>query len=114
VSICSNSGNQKAIAHDIAYTVILQFCVQIVLTIILIYIKTSPMYVCLCKAVTEQQICTAIDEGAVSLQDLQKQLSVATQCGACAGCARTMLNKYRRNKYSLRQSSENTALPLPA
>lgn len=49
------------------------------------------MYVCICKAVTEDQIHQAIDQGATRLRDLQIQLGVATQCGNCAGCARAIL-----------------------
>lgn len=49
------------------------------------------MYVCICKAVTEDRIHHAIDQGATRLRDLQLQLGVATQCGSCAGCARAIL-----------------------
>lgn len=57
------------------------------------------MYVCICKAVTEAQIHRAIENGATRLRDLQQELGVATQCGACAGCARGLL-------------SENTCKPV--
>lgn len=49
------------------------------------------MYICICKAVTEDQVHQAIEQGATRVRDLQMQLGVATQCGACAGCARSIL-----------------------
>ena len=61
------------------------------LTIILIYIKKTAMYVCVCKAVTEDEVHAAIESGARSLRHLQQQLGVATQCGACSDCARSIL-----------------------
>ncbi|HEX7026055.1 MAG TPA: (2Fe-2S)-binding protein [Gammaproteobacteria bacterium] len=51
------------------------------------------MYICICKAVTEDQVHRVIDQGAARLRDLQIQLGVATQCGACAGCARSILSE---------------------
>lgn len=45
------------------------------------------MFICICNAVTERQVQTAIAEGAVSLQDLQGQLGVAACCGCCADTA---------------------------
>ena len=58
----------------------------------LIWIKKT-MYVCICKAVTDRQIRQAIELGARSLSDLKEGLGVATGCGKCAPCARTMLRE---------------------
>ncbi|WP_328286793.1 bacterioferritin-associated ferredoxin [Teredinibacter purpureus] len=44
----------------------------------------SFMYVCLCKGIKDSEIRDAVDNGANSFQDVQKQLGVATQCGKCA------------------------------
>lgn len=49
------------------------------------------MYVCICNAVTEQDVRQAASEGARSLQDLQCGLGVATGCGQCAGDACSLL-----------------------
>jgi len=50
------------------------------------------MYVCICHAVTDTQIKDAIDDGAVSMQQLSAQLKVGTQCGQCCACAKKVLN----------------------
>lgn len=45
------------------------------------------MFICICNAVTERQVQTAVAEGATSLVDLQSQLGVASCCGCCADTA---------------------------
>ena len=45
------------------------------------------MIVCVCRRVTDHQIRKAVDDGAHSLECLQFDLGVATQCGRCAECA---------------------------
>ncbi|MCG6869090.1 MAG: (2Fe-2S)-binding protein [Gammaproteobacteria bacterium] len=49
------------------------------------------MYVCICNAVTDKQIQREIDNGATSMRDLSRSLGVATCCGVCGMCARSML-----------------------
>ena len=49
------------------------------------------MYVCVCNAVTEQDIFIAVAEGCASLRQLREQLGVGACCGRCTGCARDML-----------------------
>jgi bacterioferritin-associated ferredoxin len=49
------------------------------------------MIVCVCRRVTDHQIRHAAVHGAVSLECLQFQLGVATQCGRCADCASNVL-----------------------
>lgn len=41
------------------------------------------MVVCICRAVSDQQICEAIQSGAVSLDLLRDRLGVASCCGRC-------------------------------
>ncbi|HET6599365.1 MAG TPA: (2Fe-2S)-binding protein [Burkholderiaceae bacterium] len=45
----------------------------------------------MCRRVTDHQIRHAAVQGAVSLECLQFQLGVATQCGRCADCASSVL-----------------------
>ena len=45
------------------------------------------MYICICNAITERQVQTAVTDGALSMSDLQAQLGVATCCGHCAETA---------------------------
>lgn len=51
------------------------------------------MYVCLCNPVTDRQIRLAAQEGARTLGDLRERLGVATGCGRCASCARSVLRE---------------------
>ena len=49
------------------------------------------MIVCICRRVSDHQIRRAAAEGASSLEHLQFELGVATQCGRCADCASRVL-----------------------
>ncbi|MEX1310353.1 MAG: (2Fe-2S)-binding protein [Candidatus Sulfomarinibacteraceae bacterium] len=49
------------------------------------------MYVCICKRVTDSQIHEAIGRGARKLEDLSRELGVATGCGQCACFAEDLL-----------------------
>jgi bacterioferritin-associated ferredoxin len=49
------------------------------------------MYVCLCNNVTDREIRAAVSLGARTLGDLRDGLGVATCCGRCADCARSLL-----------------------
>ena len=51
------------------------------------------MIVCVCRRVSDHQIRQAAAEGAVSLECLQFDLGVATQCGRCADCACKILDE---------------------
>jgi bacterioferritin-associated ferredoxin len=41
------------------------------------------MYICICKAVTENQICEAIRSGACTRKEITDCLKVGTACGKC-------------------------------
>jgi len=56
------------------------------------------MIVCVCRRVTDHQIRQAAADGAVSLECLQFELGVATQCGRCADCASNVLCDARAAK----------------
>ncbi len=45
------------------------------------------MFICICNAITERQIQTAVAGGAHTMSDLQGELGVATCCGCCAETA---------------------------
>jgi bacterioferritin-associated ferredoxin len=49
------------------------------------------MIVCVCRRVSDHQIRQAAADGAHSLECLQFDLGVATQCGRCADCASRIL-----------------------
>jgi bacterioferritin-associated ferredoxin len=64
------------------------------------------MFICICHAITERQVQTAVAEGASSMSDLQSQLGVATGCGCCAETAGEYLpgGRYARHA-SVRQAA---------
>jgi bacterioferritin-associated ferredoxin len=53
------------------------------------------MIVCICRRVSDHDIRRAAAEGAVSLECLQFELGVGTQCGRCADCATRVLCEAR-------------------
>jgi bacterioferritin-associated ferredoxin len=55
------------------------------------------VYVCLCNAVTDGQIRSAMGEGVTTLRDLRQRLGVAGRCGRCARCALALLLQAREN-----------------
>lgn len=42
------------------------------------------MFVCVCSAVTDQEIVDAVDEGVTSFDDMQDHLDVSKACGSCS------------------------------
>ncbi len=57
------------------------------------------MYVCVCNAVTDNHIKTAVADGASNMRDLREQLDVATCCGKCGSCAKKVLNEALDKKW---------------
>lgn len=51
------------------------------------------MYVCVCKAITDHQIRQAARNGVLTLDDLRRDLGVASECGNCAAYARQCLEE---------------------
>jgi bacterioferritin-associated ferredoxin len=62
------------------------------------------MIICVCKAVSDRHIRTAVDCGATSMRDLSRQLGIGTCCGKCVPEARAALSA------SLELSSQSDAL----
>ena len=52
----------------------------------------ATMIVCVCKAVSDRQIRTAVKGGASSLRDLTRELGVGTCCGKCLPEAKAALS----------------------
>lgn len=42
------------------------------------------MYICICNAITEREIRGAVELGCRSVDDLRRDLGVASCCGKCA------------------------------
>jgi len=51
------------------------------------------MYICICKAVTDREIRSAVVDGAVTIRALRKQLGCTGQCGKCTQQVREIRNE---------------------
>lgn len=49
------------------------------------------MYICVCNAVTDREIRSAVEAGCRSFDEVQRKLGVATGCGKCEPCVREIL-----------------------
>lgn len=56
------------------------------------------MYVCICNAVTDRQIKTAVQEGHGTFEKVQQQLNVATCCGQCESHAKEVILEAKSDK----------------
>ena len=66
------------------------------------------MYVCVCKAVSDQDIRRAVAQGAESFEDLQAGTGCTTCCGCCEQEARECFEA------NLESESRAAALPVAA
>lgn len=55
------------------------------------------MYVCICKALTEKDVHSAVAQGCNSVRELKRTLGLASECGRCAACAHGLLQTARSN-----------------
>jgi bacterioferritin-associated ferredoxin len=53
------------------------------------------MIICVCKAVSDRHIRSAVKNGAKSLRDLTRDLGLGTCCGKCVPEARAALSESR-------------------
>jgi bacterioferritin-associated ferredoxin len=63
-----------------------------VLTIILIRVNVSPMIVCVCKAVSDRHIRSAVESGASCIKELSMRTGLGTCCGKCVPHAKMTLD----------------------
>jgi bacterioferritin-associated ferredoxin len=52
------------------------------------------MYICLCKAVTDQDIHDAIDDGAHTVTQLADSCGAGTGCGRCQQMAQELIDQH--------------------
>ncbi|MES2259865.1 MAG: (2Fe-2S)-binding protein [Pseudomonadota bacterium] len=52
------------------------------------------MIVCVCNNISDREIRQAIDFGITSMDELRRDLGLATCCGQCASYAEDILNKH--------------------
>jgi bacterioferritin-associated ferredoxin len=63
-----------------------------VLTIIRIRVHNGGMIICVCKAVSDRHIRSAVKNGAASVRDLTRELGLGSCCGKCVPEARAALS----------------------
>ena len=74
------------------------------MTIIRIRVHNTDMIICVCKAVSDRHIRSAVKGGATNLRDLTRELGVGTCCGKCLPEAKATLSA------SLDSRSQSTVL----
>ena len=52
------------------------------------------MIVCVCNNISDREIRQAVELGVASMDELQRDLGVATCCGKCESCAREVLSTH--------------------
>ncbi|MDM3871221.1 bacterioferritin-associated ferredoxin [Porticoccus sp. W117] len=56
------------------------------------------MYVCICRAVTDNQIRQEVSHGASTMREVGQRLGVGTQCGKCSKHARSVIREAIANR----------------
>ncbi|HEY2285499.1 MAG TPA: (2Fe-2S)-binding protein [Streptosporangiaceae bacterium] len=51
------------------------------------------MFACICRAVTEDQVCAAIDEGATTTDAVAEATRAGTGCGGCRDYIEDMIEE---------------------
>jgi bacterioferritin-associated ferredoxin len=75
-----------------------------VLTIIRIRVHNSGMIICVCKAVSDRHIRSAVKNGAASVRDLTRELGLGSCCGKCVPEAKAILSAALDSHASVRCS----------
>jgi bacterioferritin-associated ferredoxin len=71
-------------------------------------LEKPAMYVCVCKAVSDQDIRRAVARGARTFEDVQTCTGCTTCCGCCEGDARELVET------TLESEHRAAALPVAA
>jgi bacterioferritin-associated ferredoxin len=72
------------------------------------------MFVCLCKAVTDQDIRSAVESGVSSFEELQNHTDVSTSCGRCVFEAQSIFDEKIAIEASKRGPANATSIVLQA
>jgi bacterioferritin-associated ferredoxin len=57
-------------------------------------VEGASMIVCVCNNISDREIRQAVDLGLSSMEELSRDLGVATCCGQCADCAKQVLKAH--------------------
>ena len=56
------------------------------------------MYICICNAVNDRQIRSAVEHGAKTMRQLVDELGICKQCGTCGKAAKCLLADLVKNQ----------------
>ncbi len=62
------------------------------------------MYICVCKAVTDNQVVRAIDQGACTRRELMQCTGAGGICGKCSQSIKSLLDERMFQQQSLQHS----------
>ena len=68
------------------------------------------MYICICKAVTEKDIASAVDNGVRTMRELRLATQCSSQCGRCVELAKITLTEAVENSDLNNSQSINITL----
>lgn len=66
------------------------------------------MYICICNAVSEGDICVAASRGAATIDDLTMELGVGAGCGSCRDGACAVLLECQRGTHCSHRRAHRT------
>lgn len=58
------------------------------------------MYVCICKAISDQDIKSAVIDGADDIEKVAEQLGAGTGCGTCREFAQEVIDQTLAERFS--------------
>ena len=56
------------------------------------------MYICVCNAISDKDVKTAIKNGAKSIKELNQQLNVGSNCGTCVSSIQLLIDDSKQAK----------------
>jgi bacterioferritin-associated ferredoxin len=68
------------------------------ITLFIILSGRESMYVCICRAVTEERVRAAIEGGAETVSAVTTQCCAGDDCGACHGVIEEMIEEHQERK----------------
>jgi len=67
------------------------------------------MYICICNAVTDGQITTALRSGCEDVTQLSQRLGVGTCCGSCLPAAEELVESVRATRLNQQPQAQDTS-----
>jgi bacterioferritin-associated ferredoxin len=71
------------------------------------------MIVCVCNNISDREIRQAIELGITSMDELRRDLGVATCCGQCFECAEQILSEHLASINASAPAMQETVLQRP-